>query len=110
MSQEPIMPTVAPDYQSESNWNAFLALFPEEERVLAPSYAEAAENLDKLEESAAFTGLDLRRVKVDVAEWKSWVEANNQSYSRHTVPMFAMYKFAQEATGEKDLGVRFSNR
>jgi hypothetical protein len=103
MSNTPNMPTVVPDYASEGNWNAFLALFPEDERANAPNYSEAAESLDKFEETSAFAGLDIRRVKVVAAEWKSWAEANRQSLSRKSIPAYAIFKFAQEATGNPDI-------
>lgn len=89
----PESPLILPDYQSEENWEAFIHLFPNEQRAMAPMYAEAAKSLDDTEAELIRQGVTTQRMKVDAAEWESWVEANNQPRIRETVGHFAMQKY-----------------
>ncbi|MBX3742742.1 MAG: hypothetical protein KF712_17285 [Akkermansiaceae bacterium] len=93
---DPLTPMAIPDYQSEENWEAFIHLFPFEERIASPSYAEAAENLNRFMESARKTGLNAHRVKVNAADWKAWIDANNYPQSRETVGIYASYCLGKE--------------
>lgn len=85
-----------PDYFSEENWNAFLALWSEETRVKAPSYFEAAKNLDEVEQYSKKVGMVVQRVKVEASEWERWVRANGKPLTRESVTEYAMRKFLNE--------------
>jgi hypothetical protein len=102
MNEETTMPVAVADYHSESNWNAFLALWPEEQRIKATAYAEAAKNLDEFMDAAKVKRLNAHRVKVDAAEWEAWVISSGQPKTRESVPMFASFQLAKERRGLLD--------
>ncbi len=89
-----------PDYYSEDNWNKYVSLLPKEDQSKAPSYAEAAKNLEKQEEAFKKMGMVAHRVKVDALELKSWVEENNLPLTRESVGPYTMHKFVQDTTGK----------
>ena len=94
------MPTVLPDYDSEENWNEFLQFFPQTEQDVAPTYGEAAKNLEKFEAAAAKSELQVVRMKVQAEAWAEWAKANNMPLSQKTVGMYAAYLHAEQALGK----------
>jgi len=58
------------DFYSESNWNAILALWPEEQRAKASTYAETAKDLDAYMEAFKSQGLNAHRTRVMYAAYQ----------------------------------------
>jgi hypothetical protein len=85
-----------PDYYSEENWEEFIHLLPNEQLATAPTYSEAAKSLDDMEAELHRRGLKTVRVKVHAAEWKSWVESNNEVMRRESVGLFAMQMYVKQ--------------
>jgi hypothetical protein len=99
MEQESLMPVAVADYYSEANWNAFLALWPEEQRAKATTYAEAAKSLDEFMGSAKAIELNAHRVKVNASEWAAWVVSSGYPKTRESVAAFAASQLAKERRG-----------
>lgn len=99
MKQEPLMPVAVADYYSESNWGAFLALWPEDQRAKASTYAEAAKNLDEFMASAKAIELNAHRVKVNASEWEAWVISSGQPKTRESIAFFTASQLAKERQG-----------
>jgi hypothetical protein len=96
------MPIAVADYYSEANWNAFLALWPEDYRIEAPTYAKVAKELDDFMESSEAVRLNAHRVKVDAAEWEAWVISGDHPKARKSVRLFAASQLAKERRGLLD--------
>ena len=101
------MTTNVPDYISEDNWKAILALLPRHETEGLPTYAEASKSLNKLVESGTKTGVVFRKVEINASEWESWVKANGDIFSYQMIVVYTQYKAREEDTG-KPVGFRIN--
>lgn len=99
----PMIPLVMPDYISEENWNSFLEVFPDSQRVDAPEFKVVEENLRKQIDAFEDVGIEANTYPVECAAWRKWAEERNLELRHETVGQFAMERFATERQ-EADAG------
>ena len=99
MNETPPMPVVLPDYISEANWLAYIALLPEVDRIKAPPFEEARDNVQKQAKVFLDMGVHFNYVEMDVEGWKAWVHKHCKSFTRESHSQYILNKFANQTTG-----------
>ena len=93
------VPILLADYISEDNWNAYVALLPEEDRQKAPGFAEAQQNIKGPAEMLVKAGQTVVFVEMDVEGWERWVRDHNKTFTCESQSQYCTHKYANESTG-----------